>query len=79
MSFKPVTPALGQTAGKFEAIAASNRHPEVAYVGFRGLQIGEGKENLYNGIAKTTDGGSTWKIVFKESNKPAANLSCDLD
>ncbi|MGP8271543.1 MAG: VPS10 domain-containing protein [Terracidiphilus sp.] len=75
VSFKPVTPALGQTAGRFEAIAASNRHPEVAYVGFRGLQLGEGKENLYNGIAKTIDSGSTWKIVFKESNKPAANLT----
>jgi len=73
--FKPVTPALGQTAGKFEAIAASDRHPDVAYAGFRGLQIGEGKENLFNGIAKTTDGGNKWKIVFKESNKPAANLT----
>ena len=75
MHFKPVTPSLGQSAGKFEAIAASDLHPEVAYVGFRGLQIGEGKQNLFNGIAKTTDGGKTWKIVFKESNRPAANLS----
>jgi photosystem II stability/assembly factor-like uncharacterized protein len=75
LTFTPVTPALGQTAGRFEAIAASDHHPEVAYVGFRGLQIGEGKENLFNGIAKTTDGGGTWKIVFKESTKPAANLS----
>jgi hypothetical protein len=56
-NFKPVTPALGQTAGRFEAIAASDRHPEVAYVGFRGLKLGEGKENLFNGIAKTMDGG----------------------
>jgi photosystem II stability/assembly factor-like uncharacterized protein len=47
----------------------------VAYVGFRGLQLGEGKENLFNGIAKTTDAGQTWKIVFKESNHAAANLS----
>jgi hypothetical protein len=75
LHFRPVTPALGQTSGSFEAIAASNLHPEVAYVGFRGLQLGEGKENLYNGIARTTDSGQTWKIVFKESNKPAANLS----
>ncbi len=74
-SWRPVTPALQQTAGRFEAIAASDRHPEVAYAGFRGLQLGEGKENLYNGIAKTTDGGRTWTIVFKESNQPAANLS----
>jgi photosystem II stability/assembly factor-like uncharacterized protein len=73
--FRPVTPALGQTSGNFAAIAASDHHPDVAYVGFRGLQLGEGKENLFNGIAKTTDGGKSWKIVFKESNHPAANLS----
>jgi photosystem II stability/assembly factor-like uncharacterized protein len=75
LHFRPVTPALGQTSGNFEAIAASERHPEIAYVGFRGLKLGEGKENLFNGIAKTTDGGKSWKIVFKESNHPAANLS----
>jgi photosystem II stability/assembly factor-like uncharacterized protein len=70
-----VTPALQQSSGRFEVIAASERHPEVAYAGFRGLQIGEGKENLFNGIAKTTDSGQSWKIVFKESTQPAANLS----
>jgi photosystem II stability/assembly factor-like uncharacterized protein len=73
--WRTVTPALHQTAGNFEAIASSERHPEAAYAGFRGLQLGAGKENLYNGIAKTTDGGQTWKIVFKESNHAAANLS----
>jgi photosystem II stability/assembly factor-like uncharacterized protein len=73
--FRPVTPALQQSAGKFEAIAASDGHPEVAYTGFRSLQLGTGKENLFNGIAKTTDGGQTWKIVFKESNRAATNLS----
>jgi photosystem II stability/assembly factor-like uncharacterized protein len=72
--FATVTLELQQTAGKFEAIAASDRHPEFAYAGFRGLQIGEGKANLFNGIAKTTDGGHTWKIVFKESNQPSTNL-----
>jgi photosystem II stability/assembly factor-like uncharacterized protein len=73
--WSPVTPALQQSGGRFEAIAASDRHPEVAYAGFRGLRLGEGKENLFNGITKTTDGGRTWKIVFKESTQPAANLN----
>src|ERR1039458_364894 len=72
--FKTITPELQQSAGKLEHTATSERHPEVAYAGFRGLQIGEGNENLFNGIAKTTDGGHTWKIVFKESNHGAANL-----
>ena len=75
LHWKPVTPDLQQSSGNFEAIATSDRHPDVAYAGFRGLQLGAGKENLFNGIAKTTDGGHSWKIVFKESNQPAANLS----
>ncbi|MGD0732129.1 MAG: hypothetical protein ABR956_12765 [Terracidiphilus sp.] len=73
--WNPVTPALQQSAGEFGAIAASDFHGEVAYVGFKGLRLGEGDENLFNGIAKTTDAGQTWKIVFKESNHPASNLA----
>ena len=75
LNWRPITPQLQQSSGSFEAIAASDLHPEVAYVGFRGLQLGEGNENLFNGIAKTTDGGQTWRIVFKESNQAAANLA----
>jgi photosystem II stability/assembly factor-like uncharacterized protein len=75
LHFRPVTPVFQQTSGRFEAIAASERHPEVAYIGFRGLQLGVGKQNLFNGIARTTDGGQTWKIVFKESTQGAANLN----
>ena len=70
----PVTPALQQTSGSFGAIATSAEHPEVAYAGFNALRLGEGKENLFNGIARTTDGGRTWKIVFKESTHSADNL-----
>ena len=68
------TPALGQSSGRFEAVAASDQHAEVAYVGFRGLQVGAGPANLYNGIAKTTDGGKHWTIVFRESTHAADNL-----
>jgi photosystem II stability/assembly factor-like uncharacterized protein len=74
LHWKLVTPALQQTAGKFEAIATSEHHRNVAYAGFRGLQLAGGKENLFNGIVKTTDGGQTWRIVFKESTQAASNL-----
>ncbi len=70
----PVTPALQQTSGSFGAIATSAGHPETAYVGFRGLRLGDGNENLFNGIARTVDGGRTWTIVFKESTHGADNL-----
>jgi photosystem II stability/assembly factor-like uncharacterized protein len=73
--WQPVTPALRQTSGSFGAIATSAKHPEVAYAGFNALRLGEGNENLFNGIARTTDGGRTWKIIFKESTHSADNLT----
>lgn len=72
--WRDTTPSLGQSSGKFEAVAVSGDHPKVAYVGFRDLQLGVGAENLFNGIAKTEDAGRSWHIVFKESTKPAKNL-----
>jgi photosystem II stability/assembly factor-like uncharacterized protein len=74
LHWQPVQPAMQQTSGKFEAIATSSGHPEVAYVGFAGLRRGTGDKNLFNGIARTTDGGQTWKIVFQESDHSASNL-----
>jgi photosystem II stability/assembly factor-like uncharacterized protein len=73
--WRTVTPDFGQSSGRFEAIAASERHPEIAYVGFRNLQLASGKENLFNGVAKTIDGGHTWKVIFKESTHAATNLT----
>lgn len=74
--WREATPSLGMTPIRFHAIATSDRHGEVAYVGFRtgGKEIGDTAANLYNGIAKTTDAGRTWKIVYKESTVPAKNL-----
>jgi photosystem II stability/assembly factor-like uncharacterized protein len=68
------TPALGQLSGIFEAIATSSGNGQIAYAGFRNLQLGEGPEKLYNGIAKTVDAGTNWSIVFRESTHPAPNL-----
>ena len=39
LHWETVTPVLHQSSGRFEAIAACDRHPEVAYAGFRGLQL----------------------------------------
>ncbi len=56
------------------AIACAGNAPDVAYVGFTHLRLGEGLEGLYNGIAKTTDGGRHWAIVHKESRLLSDNL-----
>ena len=60
-------------SGRFQAIATSERNGRVAYAGFRGLKLGEGAQNTFNGISKTTDGGRTWTVVHQESNQPAKN------
>jgi photosystem II stability/assembly factor-like uncharacterized protein len=68
------TPALGQQSGQFEVVAAAGKDGRVAYIGFRGLKLGEGPENTYNGIAKTADAGVSWSVVFRESTHAASNL-----
>lgn len=73
LTWEGVAPAVGQQSGQFGAVAASS-DGQIAYVGFRGLKLGEGPADLYNGIAKTSDGGKTWSIVFRESTQPATNL-----
>ena len=63
------------TSGRYQAIAAAPGDGRVAYAGFRGMRIGaEGRENTFNGISKTADGGRTWTIVHQESNRPSKNL-----
>jgi 6-phosphogluconolactonase/glucosamine-6-phosphate isomerase/deaminase/photosystem II stability/assembly factor-like uncharacterized protein len=59
-------PALGP-------VAASARHPLVAYVGLRGLRL-RPQGPKANGIAKTVDGGRSWNIVHAEADAPSPNL-----
>jgi photosystem II stability/assembly factor-like uncharacterized protein len=69
-----VSPGTGEPP-ELHAISASARHGLTAYVGFRRLRLGEGPAGLFNGVAKTTDGGATWRIVHRESNAPAPNMT----
>jgi photosystem II stability/assembly factor-like uncharacterized protein len=73
-SWQRRTPALGQQAGEFGAVAAAGGSGRIAYIGFRGLKLGDSSEGTYNGIAKTVDAGQSWLIVFRESTHAASNL-----
>jgi photosystem II stability/assembly factor-like uncharacterized protein len=68
------TPVLGQQTGQFSAVSAARSNGRIAYVGFRSLRFGGNPKDIYNGIAKTVDGGRSWSIVFRESTHTAANL-----
>lgn len=56
-------------------VAVSDRNPQVAYVGLRGLRLDPGDDTQSNGIARTTDGGKTWTVVLRESDKPAPTFA----
>ncbi len=56
-------------------IAASAHFPLVAYVGLRGVVLPGRGEAVWNGIAKTSDGGRSWSVVHAESDRPSANLA----
>jgi photosystem II stability/assembly factor-like uncharacterized protein len=60
----------GQGA-KVRAIATSLHHPEVAYVSYDHLAL-EGK--AWIGVAKTTNSGHDWQLVWKESDTAANNI-----
>ncbi|MBE3100106.1 MAG: hypothetical protein IMZ44_23540, partial [Planctomycetes bacterium] len=55
-------------------IGASAGHGLSAYVGLRGLRSKDGDGKPFNGVARTGDGGRTWTIVHRESDRPAANF-----
>jgi photosystem II stability/assembly factor-like uncharacterized protein len=60
----------GQGA-RVRAIATSIRHPETAYVSYDHLAL-DGKS--WMGVAKSTNSGSTWQLVWKESDVAASNV-----
>src|SRR4029079_13683348 len=60
----------GQGA-KVRAIATSVQHPETAYVSYDHLKM-DGKEWI--GVAKTTNSGGEWTLVWKESTTGSKNI-----
>jgi photosystem II stability/assembly factor-like uncharacterized protein len=59
---------------RFRAISAVSSDGRVAYVGFEGLRTAPGPSGLYNGVARTDDGGRSWRIVHRESNTPSKTM-----
>jgi photosystem II stability/assembly factor-like uncharacterized protein len=57
--------------GQAGAIAASFHHPEIAYVSYSHLR---NPVSPSFGVAKTTDAGRHWELVWQDSREPAANV-----
>ena len=65
---------LPGAGAKVRAIATSLHHPQTAYVSYDHLVL-DGK--TWIGVAKTTDSGAVWQLVWKESDVPAKNVNDD--
>ncbi len=63
--------ALPASGARMQAVATSRRHPDTAYVSYSRLQMDGGH---WFGVAKTTDRGRTWQLVWKESDQSASNI-----
>ena len=62
---------LPGTGAEVRAVATSLRHPGIAYLSFNNLEL-DGES--WQGVAKTTDYGRNWTLVWKEARNPAANI-----
>ena len=62
---------LPGSGAKMRAIATSLHHPETAYVSYDHLAL-DGK--TWIGVAKTTNSGGDWQLVWRESEAAAQNV-----
>jgi len=66
---------LGPGNARLRAIATSLHNPDTAYVSYNNLEEGGVK---WLGVAKTTDVGRTWSLVWKEDSNPAAKSGANI-
>ncbi len=62
---------LPGAGSKVRAIATSLHHPEAAYVSYENLAL---DNKTWFGVAKTTNSGVDWKLVWKEAESAANNV-----
>jgi photosystem II stability/assembly factor-like uncharacterized protein len=63
--------SLPGNGAEVQAVATSLHHPETAYLSYSQLSL-DGKK--WMGVAKTTDAGKHWQLVWKESDVSATNV-----
>ena len=66
---------LGPGNAKLRAIATSLHNPDTAYVSYNDLEEGGAK---WLGVAKTTDAGRTFRLLWKEDSNPAAKSGANI-
>ncbi len=60
-------------------VACSEFNADTVYVGLRGLVLGEGPSERYNGIAKSSDRGAMWDVSLQGVRQAGRELPRRLD
>src|SRR5438552_10094009 len=63
--------SLPGSGAKVRAVATSRQHGDIAYVSYGNLSLGWKK---WLGVAKTENGGDSWRLVWQEAGAPATNV-----
>jgi photosystem II stability/assembly factor-like uncharacterized protein len=64
------TSPVGNGPAHLRTIATSLHHPEVAYVSYKDMQVGGRR---YQGVARTSDYGKHWNLVWRATPKREAD------
>jgi photosystem II stability/assembly factor-like uncharacterized protein len=68
---------FGTAEPEFQAIACCQARPEVVYVSFKGGRAVAGKETRYQGVARSSNSGQSWQLVWLDDERLASNISND--
>jgi len=63
--------AAGAGTPEWRAVATCLTQPDIVYVSYNHLRAGPSPGESYLGVAKSTDGGKTWSLVWKDSYSQA--------
>jgi hypothetical protein len=67
----------GTPGPEFQAVACCPARPEVVYVSFKGNQVASGQDARFQGVARSSDYGKNWQLVWLDGEAPAPNLRND--
>jgi len=64
----------GHEGLRFQTVETCLTRPDVAYVAYKGSRVDPNKRETYGGVARTTDRGRTWELVWLDTAEPSKNV-----
>ena len=74
---RQVPKGTGEPLLLFQTVACCPTEPNVAYVSYKGARVVPNQKERYLGVAKTTDFGKTWQLVWLDGPRSGPNMRND--